>query len=1253
MEVTDAESSQSLENNFSEHPLSRECKTEDTEGREHEPVIEEPEIEDPESDIEPPESISLGLSTEDGLCCEVTLNVNIALAIPNAEDDDSVTAVEKTKKKCKKSVPNTVIEAPKAQSYYHIEYNLLPHDPEPTKVDLVMFGLAAKLYKGNKSKVLKPWIEDDKTWLTWTQSVRLNVTKEMLIKLVHHKVTFRVWDTKDHMSSTAKHDRPKGFRLPAEKNDEGSPDHFGTKNMILRLRDNFGKESLKMKQVGESMQYELRKTSYDMHCATAEPKSSNADVANERAASSTAVTQEPQYTTRSADQGRDQESPLDSRGTQDQLKDSKQFSQRAFPVQANKRFNLRRNTIFKASLANSDYIRKHGAATAELSFIYLLAGEKSLTGSLLTRSKGVLEGMCNLTLDKPLISGEMKAMLNPLVITILSATRLPSTPVPFYKLEEYCLPVYCQYKFHNTKRHKTKGYEHSSHICFKDVNVIFTGLISQGELIEYLHGSPLEIEVHDRDRKGDSPPKSPTIFGRSPQDNLLSNVALINSKGIAHDPFKPVKPRHPHGVARLSFAELLNGHRSLRYSLAICSSAPPQILGKDQAQWESKMLEVAGARNDPQTDCMPMGHYLESNSQLNVQVEIACPINIDNITATEEECPFGRIVHLMKHDNVGALSRLCAEILRVNAAAFQLKSKAEEAMQRALGCYKVTTQEMESRELDFLTGFHLLDKNMHLFVIEGLKDGAIRRLWEMSSTKSDGIDWRQITTLYNSALSFSKRLYDCLDLSFCPIYLHEPLEAIMRRPLVYVRDMVPHACFQGLSRLSQLCQVSLMKDAVRNSLFPTCEMVLSLSKEFGSLPEKGQQILERICQSAQGAPERQRGRVRSNPPIENYNQEYVEWKELVATQQLCGGTKDFVQANIDEVQRASQRAQKPKPAVVVAEVEEGKMAHNYSIQTLNSSAQAKELLCKEMAKAPRQRFTYSQEFQSATFQPCDVEAERKAAEGRSRGAWRTPNGFTYPGFQSSIEANEHPKMPDEARINELRKPWRENILHDNTLRPTLSRGAWPWERRSEDFELYIKPPPVFLPKPPVTIHLAGDLLKEEQLEAARAQYKRWLWKILPDKCNTDSHRVPQFKFHLEKDGLDKHILNNQPKYALANTRTLRKTAPAVTAPEVASKERQRRVACVPDGLESDGEQNQSRDPSAPYNKNNPFRGYWRPHSFQYKREVQPLTEEELEVYRFRRRSEAAAPPRPTARRVRPAGNVYETRTHRAVVLHLH
>lgn len=56
------------------------------------------------------------------------------------------------------------------------------------------------------------------------------------------------------------------------------------------------------------------------------------------------------------------------------------------------------------------------------------------------------------------------------------------------------------------------------------------------------------------------------------------------------------------------------------------------------------------------------------------------------------------------------------------------------------------------------------------------------------------------------------------------------------------------------------------------------------------------------------------------------------------------------QANIEDIQRATSDLQTLKPKVFVAEVDDGQLAHNYSIQTFNSTSLAKELLRKEMAK---------------------------------------------------------------------------------------------------------------------------------------------------------------------------------------------------------------------------------------------------------------------------------------------------------------
>ena len=53
------------------------------------------------------------------------------------------------------------------QNYFHCEYRLLPDDKDVTKTDVVTFGTAAKIYSDHDSKVLKTWVEGDKTWVSW------------------------------------------------------------------------------------------------------------------------------------------------------------------------------------------------------------------------------------------------------------------------------------------------------------------------------------------------------------------------------------------------------------------------------------------------------------------------------------------------------------------------------------------------------------------------------------------------------------------------------------------------------------------------------------------------------------------------------------------------------------------------------------------------------------------------------------------------------------------------------------------------------------------------------------------------------------------------------------------------------------------------------------------------------------------------------------------------------------------------------
>jgi len=85
---------------------------------------------------------------------QICVNNNIILCfVFFLEHEEYFTNTEKRKKVPKKEPSCVVVEAPRAEGYYCIEYNMLPDEPEPIRADLVMFGTLAKIYMGNETKV--------------------------------------------------------------------------------------------------------------------------------------------------------------------------------------------------------------------------------------------------------------------------------------------------------------------------------------------------------------------------------------------------------------------------------------------------------------------------------------------------------------------------------------------------------------------------------------------------------------------------------------------------------------------------------------------------------------------------------------------------------------------------------------------------------------------------------------------------------------------------------------------------------------------------------------------------------------------------------------------------------------------------------------------------------------------------------------------------------------------------------------------
>ncbi|XP_067854781.1 uncharacterized protein cfap92 isoform X2 [Heptranchias perlo] len=1054
----------------------------------------------------------------------VKFTVTVTLAIPHVKEGD-----RKKERRWSKSMKT--MEASKPHKYYHIEWSLLPN-AEPTKIDLVTFGLAAKVYAEHYSQILKPWHDGEQMWFVFSYNVELPITKELLLTLVPHLMTLQIWDSKDKVCTKAKFDRPKGLRILMEK--EGYAG--GVKNLVqaqLKLLENspllITHKAIDDEYSAEQINIPWQETTDSSDSSvigisgpivdSMEPESEK-DLCAELKQSKIMKTQSIKKK-----MGMSLRKKTALRGSHKKTKEAESMKKKG-----NKPTLLKTQQLSRKKKTTEKIV----SAVINLDIKLLLAGDKSVTNKMGTSMPGILDALFTVSVNKSLMSAEMEKELNPMVIRIISAKSMPSTPVPIHVLKERCGPVYCQYQFYDLPCHQTKGREHGTEITFKDVNVILTGTINPDKLKEYLRGPALEIEIHDRDRKLELQSQPPALFGSEPEDTKLSNVGLVSSKRTVHDPFTDTKKSwDPYGIAKLTLSDLVYGEKCLNIAIAIQNSSSPDPIGYRTDGLDRRILGVAGAVDGPDDCPLPKGHYLESNSLLNVRVELAHPLSgsTDVVSDEIEECPFGRMIYVFDYKNTTFLHDLLEEISSINSAALCLDSKSNDENEEVDTALTTDIEQKETSNLDILTGFHVMDGTVHLFVLEGLKNNGIKRLWEKVPVRAATCEKGKINVLYNSDFSFHQRLYADLDDHLHHVYLHEPLHDITKQPLLYIRDMAPHECFQALYRIYYLCSAKKLREVVQSDLFPSAAMVMVLSREFGipasgtdPLTIKGLPTITNLTVSKAEPP-----KVMLYPPLNNYYEKYVQRKQA---QRIL---KDHIQTNIDAVFQASKKLKKTKGRTIEAVPPEGIPVHIYSIQALNTTEQAKELLRQEMATKLNQGFTYNQDFLTATMDPVDIDNERKREKERSKAAWLTFDGFRYPGFKSSMESNEHPKRPDQARINELKKAWKENILHANIHVPILQRNRWKWNARHEDFELYKK---VHYESAPVSIHLAGDSLRAEQLETVHRNYEDWRSKVIVDntriKCcrraiGTELQTTgPKVSTQLDQV---KGLLNDKPKRA--------------------------------------------------------------------------------------------------------------------------
>ncbi|XP_063662287.1 uncharacterized protein CFAP92 isoform X8 [Pan troglodytes] len=963
--------------------------------------------------------------------------------------------------------------------FYHIEYFLLPDDEEPKKVDILLFPMVAKVFLESGVKTVKPWHEGDKAWVSWEQTFNINVTKELLKKINFHKITLRLWNTKDKMSRKVRYYRLKtaGFT-----DDVGAFHKSEVRHLVLNQRklSEQGIENTNIVREESNQEYppgkqekteKHPKSLQGSHQAEPETSSKNSEEYEKSLKmddSSTIqwnVSRTPTISLAGASTMEIKELiESESLSSLTNILDRQRSQIKGKDSEGRRKIQRRHKKPLAEEEADPTLTgpRKQSAFSIQLAVMPLLAGWQTIMSRGSEKSANILDCLLTLKTEVPIMTEEQKQDLNPLTIKIKCASCLPSQPVPIQELE--------------------------------DINVIFLGALHPSDLREYLEGPPMVVEVHDRDHKSEECSQKSVLFGEDPLDSYLNFQALISPRETENNPFESQnKMWYPYGIAQVSFADLLLGHKYLNLAVPIHScEVQPTHCGQDSRR--RKVVGLGVPRDGHQHGPMPRGNYLEADSQLKLRVDIAVPLRAGARAADPDlgGSQFGRIIFVFDFKKVSLLHSLLQDITMINAKALGLDSYPVRTLQQILSAFKVRVRVQEQQHLDVLTGFHLLDGKTHLFILEGLADQGLRQLWENHQSWIPRSEHRKYKVLYNSQLLFRSRLYGDLEAILYHVHLFQPTELLLQQAVFFLRDTERRRVFQALARwavaarmwscapaggallntlhpnrIHDICYNSTtLWDVTVRDLLPSSAMIKDLSQEFG-MPLSQEELTDEklFALPPQPAPNLEDYHSRNSTltlEIHAHQEKYLQWRSAMLLKNK-DKKHSFIQKNITEAYQVSKKPPKSVAKVIKISAPANKAVYNYSTQTMNSTELAKKELYQEMAKEPRKRFTYSQDYLSAMVEPLDLKEEEKKAQKKSRQAWLTARGFQVTGLQSDTESSfQDLKLPP---IKELNEEWKENSLFANVLEPVLDRDRWSWDRHHVDFDLYKKPPP-FLELPP-------------------------------------------------------------------------------------------------------------------------------------------------------------------------------------------
>ena len=226
----------------------------------------------------------------------------------------------------------------------------------------------------------------------------------------------------------------------------------------------------------------------------------------------------------------------------------------------------------------------------------------------------------------------------------------------------------------------------------------------------------------------------------------------------------------------------------------------PSTKGKDQQKQPDKKGKN---KNEPEEEEEPQGPPPEK------------PLNLE------------RFIYVTTYLDSNFISNLKQLFEEINQEAFNLKSVKE------IYTKGLTEEERDNNEIDYISGFQLIDRNIRITILEGITGKAMKKIKE--KLPKTQMNTKNYMVFADSNVLFNKRLYSKFDLSLKYIKLRDTLSNILQTFDIYTKANKYRQIYDAFLNFGSILKAQTLREISEANLFPDAESLLLLERKYADI----------------------------------------------------------------------------------------------------------------------------------------------------------------------------------------------------------------------------------------------------------------------------------------------------------------------------------------------------------------------------------------------------------------------------------